>query len=281
MKPHRIYVAASRGSNLRPLLDALNRAGHRAVFPGDDTDAGESGLAAVRKAVARSDVLLLVLTDRNATGAAFEAGLAVAQDIPVLIAATTHAIVPASLRSFPVVSFKLADPSRILDALQVLSFRSPEQAKSPRDIALGDRVERYRGVGPDASEADRVRSLSAAIEGTGAIVENVEGSNDRGFDIAVWSDDLANSLGAPVLIEVKANLSGDARRQIQLALRSQPNGSIGLLVYRKGPDIQPGRNYDPQVLAIQEDELLQRLKEHSFAQIVMMLRNSAMHASEY
>lgn len=281
MELHRVYLAASRGANLLPLLDGLKRAGYQPVFPSDELDAGETPIAAARKAISRSDLLLLILADGNSVGAAFEAGIAVAMDVPLLIAATPRAAVPASLRSLPVVSVKLSDPSRIVDALGSLTFEAAGAGNSSQDTPLGNRVDPFLTAARDVSEADRIRSLSAAIEGTGAIVVSAGRANDRGFDIAVWSNDLENSIGAPVLIEVKDFAGGDARKQIKAALRSQPSGAVAILVYREADD-RTSRTYDPQVLAIQEDALLLGLKEHSFAEIVVMLRNSAAHArSEY
>ncbi|MBD8103983.1 hypothetical protein [Plantibacter sp. CFBP 8775] len=227
-------------------------------------------------------MLLLVLTEGNSTGAAFEAGLAVAMDIPILVAKTPRATVPANLRSFPVVSFKLADPSRILDALRVLSLTTLENIKTPQDTALGDSVKHYRSSAANASAADRIRALTGAIEATGAIVARTEGAEDEGFDIAVWSNDLINSIGAPVLIEVKKFSGAAELKQIRSALRSQPNGAIGLLVFQARTTSSRERTYDPQVLAIQEEALLRDLEKYSFAEIVMRLRNSAAHArSEY
>lgn len=282
MELHRVYLASSRGANLRPLLDELKRGGFQPVFLSDELDVGETAIAAARKAISQSDLLLLILTEGNSTGAAFEAGIAVALDVPLLIAATARAAVPTSLRSFPVVSVKLAEPSRILDALRSLSFGPAGTGNSPQDVPLGNRVDRFLTAARNASEADRIRSLATAIEGTGAIVVNTEGANDRGFDIAVWSSDLENSIGAPVLIEVKEYVSGDARKQVKAALRSQPSGAVAVIVYRAAADDRKPRSYDPQVLAIQEDALLLGLKEHSFAEIVVSLRNSAAHArSEY
>lgn len=276
MRRQHVYVAASKNANLRRLLEALKQAGHQTVFPGDDADAGESGLAAARKAISRSDVVLLVLTEGNSTGAAFEAGLAAALDVPVLVAATPRATLPTSLRSFPMVSVKLGEPARILDALNVLTLPTRRDASVQQDTALGDKVELYRNV--TGNESDRISSLSAAIEGTGAIVARAEGAKDDGFDIAVWSEDLISSLGAPVLIEVKNYSGANQRKQIRSALRSQPNGAIGLLVYQTLTDKHPLGIYDPQVLAIQEDVLLHELQARSFAEIVIKLRNSAMHA---
>lgn len=279
MELHRIYLAASRGANLRPLLDELKRAGYQPVFLSDELDAGETPIAAARKAISRSDLLLLILTEGNSIGAAFEAGIAAAVDLPILIAATARAAVPASLRSFPVVSVKLAEPSRILDALQSLSFGAARPRNSSHEVPLGDRVERFLTSARNVTEAERIRSLAAAIEGTGALVVSTEDANDRGFDIAVWSDDLENSIGAPVLIEVKEYASGEARKRVTAALRSQPSGAVAILVYRTASNNRRPRIYDPQVLAIQEDALLLGLKERSFAEIVVMLRNSAAHAS--
>jgi hypothetical protein len=115
------------------------------------------------------------------------------------------------------------------------------------------------------------------------IVANENQQKDSGVDFAVWVDELADTVGTPLLIEVKLNLPDRLAMKKAAAKLSEitaaSSARFGLLVYGTGPRFpQADLTLPFNVLALSVMELIQELRHQSFSGVVNRLRNRRVHA---
>jgi hypothetical protein len=124
--------------------------------------------------------------------------------------------------------------------------------------------------------------VSEILKASGAEIVAEANSPDRGFDLAVWSDDLQDFVDNPFPIEVKIRLSSRENAKRALNQTAKSASAIGarwsMLLYGEGPS--PDNRVwqsSPTVLALQIDDLLIRLESMSFPDIVRTMRNRRVH----
>ncbi len=140
------------------------------------------------------------------------------------------------------------------------------------------RADKIRALGSTAAAAQAfVDVLVEAIEGSGAVA--VQNATDHGYDLGVWSDDLDAIAANPLLIEVKTSLSRNAVRQAAQMAQAHPSARTVLLVYLDQLETDPAalREARLPVLAVSFGELLARMRDASFAEVVRQLRNQSVH----
>jgi hypothetical protein len=266
---------------------------------------GESILESLRGAVLAADRVLVVLPEAGQSlNPAFEAGMAAALRKPVAVIAPPGVEVPSDLAGFLVVRARPDDLGAVHFALDQaeawvpaatlpVSVRSDvrwrvlgESAPSaPSGDALGARADdllaradEIRALGNTAAaERALVDVLVEAIEESGALaVQNV---TDRGYDLGVWSDDLDAIAANPLLIEMKTSLSRAAVRQAAQMAQAHLSARTVLLIYLDQLETDPAalREARLPVLAVSLRELLARMRDASFAEVVRQLRNQSVH----
>jgi hypothetical protein len=133
------------------------------------------------------------------------------------------------------------------------------------------------------SEARPPSSLRQS-KGSGAIAAaNLD--PDVGFDVGVWSDDLAAIGGNPLVVEVKRNLLPEATSQALHALVQHPTARLALIVHlhtshddRASAAMKTVPTPYP-VLTTSLEELIRRMASASFAEVVRDLRNQSVHGA--
>jgi hypothetical protein len=239
------------------------------------------------------DLVIGVLTrERRSQWVLFELGQAWAKGKRVLLFAPPNsAHLPSTLRRFLTVRANLSNREAIEFALdQVLA--APEA--TPTSIArhketrpLGTTAESYLQGSFELMTTLRPAQLedlvATALRETG--VDVVAKAQDRayGADLALWSDAWQQSVGNPLLVEIKTRLpsQGAAADAAQnLAKHVAASGSRwGLLLFGEGP--AQLKSLPPTVLALPIETLFRRLQNETFDDIVRDLRNRRVHGASF
>jgi hypothetical protein len=137
---------------------------------------------------------------------------------------------------------------------------------------------RSPAVGP--RESVLLDVVTSALKECGSsVVEH--GPQDGGFDIAVWADELGASVGNPLLIELKAQLSLEGGGMVRDRLMHLASGQIRwvLLLYDQAGSegIQNQFGDLPGVLVLSIQEFLNGLRHSSLGDLVRGLRNRTLH----
>jgi len=103
-------------------------------------------------------------------------------------------------------------------------------------------------------------------------------------DFAIWHDELQSTVGNPLLIELRdalttRSLFDAAVRHLHLSLL-ETNALTGLLLYVRGPQeaVEPPSSL--RILTVQLSDFIERLRDHSLAAVLRLLRNQATHYNQ-
>ena len=104
---------------------------------------------------------------------------------------------------------------------------------------------------------------------------------DSGADMAVWADELEESVGNPLLIEVKQHISGSTSitrlaNQLDSYLESSNAGWL-LLLYLKGPEENSDvwKQFPESVIHMPVPKLLESFEENNLIEIVKSLKTTS------
>lgn len=116
----------------------------------------------------------------------------------------------------------------------------------------------------------------------GVTVVKKDKYENKGIDMALWVDGLDAVIGNPILVELKKVLSNssllEAEQQLETYLE-KTNSNLGLLIY-----VKDGANGFEQpllkksmVIWLEIHDLMDKLIEHSLAEIIITKRNEMVH----
>jgi hypothetical protein len=285
----RWFVSAPADTDLGPLLGALERRGAQPYVLSDVAALGANLLQSVQQAIASADHVLIVLGDAEGSlNSAFEAGMAVGLGKPLVVVAAPQVVIPADLSSALTVRARPDD----LDAINFALDQAKGRTAAPTGLAsatghplgnradpLLDRAIRILALSePAAIEREAIEILVQALEDSGTVP--VQSPRlDQAFDVGVWSEDLDAIAANPLLIELKQTLSESGVRQALTALHAIPNARVALIVYLDptSTDVAVVQRVRFPVLAIALQDLIGRMRNASFAEVVRDLRNRSIH----
>jgi hypothetical protein len=133
------------------------------------------------------------------------------------------------------------------------------------------------------SETEIIPFLLALFKKEGAIVSQYSGPSDHGVDMALWIDSAANSLGNPILIEVKIGHITESRLSTtEEELRRYliaTNVQSGLLLYLDFDMKHLPRSIidTPLIIRLDIRELIIQLEKQSLVRILLSERNAMVH----
>ncbi|MGD0799038.1 MAG: hypothetical protein ABR910_15085 [Acidobacteriaceae bacterium] len=286
-----VYISHSARSQIGRLQDLLKRDGvsFRDSF---DPSVGGGVTATARAEIQRADAVIAVLADR-APNVLFEIGLAVGLRKPVLVLLPPGVAPPTFVAPMNYLTSDGSDTeilrlglTRFLSKVKGRRSReSPRPDTSPlvRDNSLPvqsltERIAYLRRAGnPLEVEEFVARVLQSAG------VTAVEDSNDKGVDFAVWSDSLRDSLGGPVLIEVKAAAidpisfqSAYDRLNKQVIESGSPAGVL-LYLERKGRRFGSPGAWNPSVLWFDIEDFSIEILRKNLGEVLAERRNRIVH----
>lgn len=282
------FITAPASTNLDVLTEALRRRNIRIVGP-ESISLGAVWETEVSNLLDGVDLVIGVLTRaRQSDWVLFELGQAWGKGKTVLLFAPPNgAYVPSTLRRFLTVRANLSNQEAIEFALdQILAAPEPASTRNrpaKEKAPLGASADGYlqgsipmlASVNPQELESLVAKALGEA----GVDVLARSEAQDRGADIAIWSDELQPFVGNPLLVEIKSRLTTPkavtiAAQQLSKYVTST-GGLWGLLLYGVGPNDLGA--LPSNILALSIETLFLRLREESFDQIVRELRNRRVH----
>lgn len=283
----RVFISHQRDADIRSLLEGLRDRGTEPYVLSDVAVLESELLDALREAVERAD-LVVVLDEERALNSSFEAGVAYALGKPLLLIVPPGTKIPSDLAGQIVVRARPGDLDAINFVLDQVERRARlvlPAASGPSERALGPAVaaeflDRLRRLPRDERSATAL--LVEAIEGSGAIAAaNLD--PDVGFDVGVWSDDLAAIGGNPLVVEVNGTSCPGRRPKPSTLSPKPPTARLALVVHLHPSydDLASAAMETVQtpypVLTISLEELIRRMASASFAEVVRDLRNQSVH----
>lgn len=293
LKPLRAYISAPAEIDtavLRRLLSAENVT----VDDAYSLDVGEPLAQTILKRVRSADFAVAVIAQGAWT--VYDVGLCDSLGKPVLILAGSDVQLPAFLAIHQHLRSELADT----DLLRLTLRRFVEEVRS----GASRLISRKQRTGKATRGSSKVRGLLAAIRDARAggdprrieqlaqdllrsaavtAVAQEPMGGDRGVDFAVWADGLAQVVGNPLVVEVKAgHLSRDSLKEAELQLAEAMRSAgarLGLLLYldREGHRFDQPRWETPYVLRFDLEDLARALARRTFANVVVEQRNRLVH----
>lgn len=258
------------------------------------TQLGSTILNDLRHLLNSADLVIGVLTREHRPDIVlFELGQARAAKRRILLLVPSgNFIIPSVLEGIPVVRTSLTNG-------EAMSFALDQLIAAPETTIRASQIDRSRLRGLESTtdsflhevneaiskgqESDIEKIVARAIRESGVdAIAQRPGPHGRGADLAVWSDFLQDTVGNPLLIEIKANIrsKNDARRDLQYfsALVSSSATPWGLFLYGQGPGLEErGFSTPPNVLVLSLASLFERMKDQPFVELVTWLRNQRAH----
>lgn len=267
------------------------------VNPTESLEYGTSVLQIITRQIKDSDFIIAVFDE--STNVSFEIGLAMGTKKPVFL------IIPdkdeSNLPPFiSAVTYTLAKPTdyekikfsfdlflKKLSSLEKISYQTPHKEKVHTEkltydfINSLDNVNTIKGIDFENFVGDLFKKIDIDI-----LAQNKFKEKDFQADFSLWVDKVNSAIGNPIVVETKSfgnhhNLKL-ATEQLSDYLKKY-NSKAGLLIYNK-PDGQSFNDlfsYSPLVISISIQDLVHKLKEKTFADILIELRNKAVHKEIY
>ncbi|MBR8094704.1 hypothetical protein KDX09_35670 [Burkholderia cenocepacia] len=243
------------------------------------------------------DLVIGILSrERRSDWTLFELGVAWSNSRQILLVVPPGAslVPPWNMPGLLVVR---ANPSGV----EAIGFALDQLMSAPPREISSQTPSKSASLGASANEL--LQAASAAVRNSdGKALEDVIGkalegadldgiareasSKDARPDFAVWVDALASTVGNPLLIEVKLQLSDRPSMRMAAARLSEAvlatGTRFGLLVYGEGPPSdQVDRTLPFNVLALSATKLLESLRTNSFAAVISQLRNRRVHGVDH
>jgi hypothetical protein len=294
MKEIRAYIAAPESVDIQPVQRFLKREGI-VVEDAYSTPLGTNQTDHLLRLIRSVDFAIAILSETT-PWTAYELGLCDALKKPVILILqpnlspppfiTLHPHVRSNLKQSDV--WQLALKKFIEDIRETRGRPTPRQPRLAGAQRDSDRLKQLyqtiRDIREDAKPRDVERICLEVLRAAGVSVAAQDPSlSDRGADFAVWDDALAQSIGLPLFIEVKAGDLDDnqllnAERQLASAVQ-KTSGRFGLVLYldRKGQRFSSPAWTTPYVIRFDLEDFARKLSQSSFAQLLLEQRNKLVH----
>lgn len=280
------FISAPFGADTSVVREMLDEKGIR-WHDQTDVRAGGSWLDAVDTAMTRSDFVCAVLpAERDRENVLFELGIAYARRKPVLAFLGSSLSLPSDMVGLTYFRADSANREAVRSALEAfLTHASPAPSMKPvaRPSKRRGRSEPITLPPASATGQEFERLTAELLRKAGFILSEPSESRDQGADFAVWIDEVQNSLGNPVLVQVKVgDLSSARLEEAASQLRhfvAKTHGRCGLLVYwdRQNREF-PAVSVDwPLIFRLSGHTLARLASQGLLAQELVRLRNDAVH----
>lgn len=284
------FISAPVNVDLTVLRSVLRHKGIEAILPFEIEITGIDFRAQIEKAIQRADLFIGVLSGRASNANVyFELGLAWAIGKRVLLIQGRELELPSSLSGFPIVKCKIEDSTQVSFFLdQFLNQqRAPTHHKfelsktKPLSKRAAQLISHLEALGPRASEQEFIKILGSVFHESGIRVMVESGPDERGYDLALWLDELENVVGNPILVNFKKRLTTAGARELKHYFL-YPNFSVGkafLVIFLTGSEQQLARENSgaPLILFISAARLISELKSKSIAAFIRTERNKLAH----
>lgn len=291
------YISAPIGANTENIRASLLQRNVRLLLPSNrigDQDLNENVLGLISK----SDLVIGVLTrERRSQSVLFDLGQAVALGRQIVVFAPPKSgYVPPNLQKFLVLRINLLNRVAIDFAFDQILSAPLSQKKAERIVAgvtqgMGARVRSFLAevdVAVVANDGRRFEEIvTKAIRESDVEIVLKSPSEDRKIDLAVWSDKFQRLFGHPLLIQMKVRIANEthARNALRQCAEIAAKSGItwSLLLYGDGPPTsrRSWASVAPTVLVISVAELMKKMRDQSFVDIIVDLRNRRVHGGNF
>lgn len=297
----RCYISAPIGANVEHIRSSLIERNVKVLTPSVLSKAKDLPQSA-RELIANADLIIGVLRrGRQSQAVLFELGMAAAMERKIVVFDSPRGgYVPSNLQSHLVLRVGLRNREAIDFALDQILLAPVSKRNTSRNtsidsiftrkalpsqiLGLSSEVEKALEVG-DGRRFEEI--ISAGIRNSGVEVAVEPMLKNREMDLAVWADEFQHFVGNPLLIETRFRLRDE--EQVRSALKQcaaateRSGGRWSLLIYGSGPRVfrTIWLSLAPNVLVISASDLFERMRDQSFIEVVISLRNLRVHGGEY
>ena len=293
----RCYISAPIGANVENIRTSLTDRNVQLLTP-SDLSTGQALHKSVQELISSADLVVGILRrERQSQAVLFELGMAAAMNRKIVVFAPPKGgYVPFNLQSFLILRINLRNKDAIGFAIDQILSAPLSTKKSGRNLAatqktqplpIRDREIELNNV-LEVGDPQRFEEIiSAAIRDSGVEVAVTPTFQHREMDLAVWADEFQSFLGNPLLIEIKWRLDSDEQVRAALkhcaAVTEKSGGRWSLLIYGTGPAIvrKHWSAIAPTVLTISASDLFDRMRDQSFMEVIVGLRNLRAHGGDY
>lgn len=285
------FITSPVSVDVRGVRQILERRGIT-TFTADELNLPGCPLSEIlQEGMSRADIVVGVLgTGTSSDNVLFELGFAQAMKKRTLVLVSGDAPLSGwASTGIPYVRLDLTNPQAVDFAVAQIfkvppyvgSHKAPVRRthRSARMPTSSSRSGRAPPGAPNEQVLEEV--VIEAIRQSGVEVASQSGGPDRGFDLAVWSEDLEPWVSNPLFIRLKASIGSEAALQDVVLNLVRTMGSTGvqwaLLIYGDSPLAPEKVIRAPNVLAIAAEGFLLRLEGSSFGEVVRKLRNERVH----
>jgi nucleoside 2-deoxyribosyltransferase len=295
----RCFLSYSFETDISVIKKILTENNISYVNPIENLEYGNAIVQTISRQIKDSDFVIAVLDDN--TNVPFEIGLAMGgkkpifvitaekneNELPIFLTATTYAFAKATdydkikysfdffLDNLPFKKDKIV--SEVLE-VRTKTKKEYKGKKLTNDYvhSLGN-IDNIRGLEFENFIGELFRKLDLDI-----FAQNRTKEKDFQADFSLWIDELNSKIGNPIIVETKSTSDQHTLSSAVAKLSDylkKYNSKVGLLIYSN----PSGRQYDnlfsyaPLVISISIQELLQQLTEKTLPEILIHLRNKAIH----
>lgn len=286
------FVSAPVSVDLSVLKTSLQKEGIKPILPFELDIDGANFREQIEKAIKKASFFVAIVSKGSEnSNVLFELGYASASQRRIAVIQDQDFELPPNISGFPVVKCRIDDESGLRAFFKQFVRQKINSGNTPPDSSktkpLSGRakqlVEDLKSLGQCANERDLEVVIVEAFRESGVRVIAGSSTHDKGYDLALWIDELEYPIGNPILVELRSNLSIQTARALRTNFIAQRSTSIGkalLVVYLTGPSetlLRKIRFAAPLVLFIPVSKLLSSLEEQSLAHFVRNERNQLVH----
>jgi hypothetical protein len=263
------------------------------IIPSKIPFSGESVARRIKDSILKADIILAILDPKRPnSNIYFELGYAFGVGKRALVLAPPEFELPidimdmlyirASPHNLKAINFALDQ------ALVTTRIKEPKTARirsrghpisNETANALLARINEL-GAAPTEDQIAEIVLFTLKAAGVSVIFSS---EVETGVDLAVWVDELTTFTGNPILIEIKSALKSrrdslDTADKVFRHLQTGKSG-LGLVLYLYGSELalETSTRSPSRIIFLNVRDLIQELRERSFAQILRRLRNRQVH----
>lgn len=285
------FISYRHGANISVVFDILKNHGIEFFDSNSDIMIGKSLQEAISKGIQDCDFFVTIYESANAN-TAFEIGLAYALKKPIF------AIINASGPDFPDfliesvhVQSRADDYEKIKYSFDIFikNIKPKKKSSKPKHRTIQksvfqDWLETYNSI-EQKNEITLEKFIGEILEKYKIDVIENKWNKDSSFiaDYCIWSDSLTNTLGNPILIEVKREIHS---RNLKLIVSEftkaldNSNAKTGIVFYDYLTNVDRTElinKSSSKLFFIEIKEFLQTLNNVDFSQAIINTRNKTVH----
>jgi nucleoside 2-deoxyribosyltransferase len=286
------FISAPVNLDLTTLKSVLDEKEIKLILPFELEITGANFREQIEKAIRKADLFIAVITSpADSANVFFELGYAWARHKRVLIVQSGDFSVPQNLSEFPILKVDVTDRKKVSIVLdefltQQRKSKSPTEKQAEKTKPLSTRarqlIQHLKSLQTKATHRELENILLSVFRDSGIQALTETQPQDRGYDFALWLDELEHLVGNPILVEVKLRLSKASATSLKkkfLQTRDVEVGKALLIVFLEGPEseISSANSGSPLVLFISVARLLSELEQQSLGQFIRTERNRLVH----